>query len=387
MNEELTTEEETLETAEEVISEIQTQTIEDEEPEQITDVEISDSEREGLQILARYVTHTKWTEEITSGYTITPDSDMITSFIWSSSWDASCGHPEYEAYIPEFSGNLEYYDISFTWDSIKDYAREVFGTDINGLSGTYESLFYYQNGVYVPSGAQYGSHDVCEVTRVDKIATDTYLVIGDETFAEYDDCDDILTYTESYHFEMTVVKNDNSPFGYTFQSISYEPEELLLENKEEAVEEKVATTYFDILFYPDEYLSYYPEGADIDNLYFAYGDINGDGEWELFIGCNDEGVITEYNNPQKIIKILTKKNGVVVDFSGDAVYEGLRGYWYAYSDGTLVSESDGGDNISRCWNVYTGECWDKSEKNQGYMMLFNKNTPVNIDKYSIDGEW
>jgi hypothetical protein len=147
---------------------------------------------------------------------------------------------------------------------------------------------------------------------------------------------------------MTVVKNDNSPFGYTFQSISYEPEELLLEN---------AVTYEDILLYPSSHSEYYPSGTDMNNLYFATDDIDGDGQDELLIAYNEGVFYSEDAHPNRIVNILTMKDGKVADFDGDAIYEGLA-VWSIYDNGELLTETNIGSDETHFYNIYTGEYWE-----------------------------
>lgn len=113
-------------------------------------------------------------------------------------------------------------------------------------------------------------------------------------------------------------------------------------------------TYRDVLSDPSSYTQYYPSDTDFNSICFAIADIDGDGKNELLIGDQ----YREYDEqPFRIINVLTEKDGEILDYDGDHIYENISEF-VLYSNGILESYLWDGWNKTFLWNLATGEFWE-----------------------------
>jgi hypothetical protein len=212
-------------------------------------------------------------------------------------------------------------------------------------------------------------------TTVDEVTLyeNQYTVVGTVDVGSYPNIDVYLPiYTEAYNYTMVLTKDEESPFGFRFDSISYTEGEL-----DEA--DQLAYAKFlmrDIVDYPSLYKEYYPADADLRNLYFATNDIDGDGQDELFIAYYADNLYGEDQHPNRIVNILSIKDGKLVELGGDTVYEGLM-LWSVYENGMLLTETYIGDNETHFYNIYTGEYWE------GCTSLLENEGTIDVERSGI----
>lgn len=199
-----------------------------EEAEKIVNAEISYEEEAACQTLAKYVTATKWGTEFKSGDSIEPSEQMVLDYIIRVSNDNfgdGTGAAPYDKYLPVKTTGGEWENM-FTAEAIREFASAVFDVEIGDIN--YQWMMK-EGELYAPVEFQYVLEDGCGIERVD-IKGDTYYVYGTDTFAEWSELTMQPECKASYFFEMTLKKDSNSPLGFVFQKIVYEPTELAYQN-------------------------------------------------------------------------------------------------------------------------------------------------------------
>lgn len=200
-----------------------------------------------------------------------------------------------------------------------------------------------------------------------------------------------------YPYELTVIKNDASPFG--FQVISMEYQEEVTEDYGRTKQTVAGGgSLRGILLNPDGNKAYYPQGVEYGNLYFALIDIDKDGEDEILLGT--PGTTDYFGVPIwiTIFNILKydRNSGKVTDFDGDKVYAPLdTDSWHYYDTGILMTRAGAGQGHTNFWNLLTGEftdaaLWvpddpDKGPESEGHSRIYNVNgsdmTGAEADQY------
>lgn len=192
------------------------------------DTEASEEEMESFKILSEYMVSTDWEEETYEGNSIELKDYKILDFIDMLSTDNVDGDGKYDAYLPEHTivGGQSMY----TEQSIKDYVQEVFGLQLKEKT---DFGVIFENGMYYPERTHLMYSRRSEIEKVD-IDGSLYHVSGIVTFGENLDASQYGEYMASYRFEMTVKKNEDSLFGFTFQSLTYKLYERLGDTGNEA---------------------------------------------------------------------------------------------------------------------------------------------------------
>ena len=187
------------------------------------EIEATTEEKESFRILAQYMTATRWGEEL-AGQQIVPTEQNVCDFIGRVASDSYASNQwVYDKYLPTRVAEEVYTEV-YTEESIKEYAKSVFGLE---LSTIHEGCLIERNGNYVDMDAQLDSADKCEITKVMKDGAN-YIVTGTNAFGEYRDIySGQPTYVGTYNFIMTLIKSEDSPLGYVFQNITYEGEETI----------------------------------------------------------------------------------------------------------------------------------------------------------------
>lgn len=315
--------------------------------EEAVEVELSETERENLRILAQFFTATRWGENL-AGEEIIPTEQNVCDFIGRvANENFEYNQWAYDKYLPTRIAEEEFRQV-YTADSIKEYVKSVFGVELSEINSL---MLTEENGNYVTMEAQFSSGDKCVITKV--IAKgDTYTVMGTDAFGEYQDIySSEPTYISSYNFTMTLTKNEDSPFGYILNSIKYE--------QGEEVEAEETNKLKEILLYPENYSGYYSAISDYQNLFFALVDIDGDEVEEVMLG-KAESVHPNFGpEALKIINILKydAESNTVTDFDGDKVYEPLAvsNSFKLYDTGILMTRADMNYAYTNFWNLITGE--------------------------------
>ena len=194
------------------------------------DVAISSEERACFEILSEYMLSAYWDEETVNGGTIQPDEYAVCSFIQMLAGDnyseEGTDRP-YDAYLPERTEDGVHQN-AYTSQSIQDYSEAVFGISLTDM----EDYFTFENGLYMIENVDLLYTRKSEVERVD-IDGDIYHVSGIITFGDGLDKEEYGEYMESYLFDMTLKKDENSPIGFVFQSLTYEMTEFQGQDVEE----------------------------------------------------------------------------------------------------------------------------------------------------------
>ena len=179
------------------------------------DTEASEEEMESFKILSEYMVSADWEEDTYEGNSIELKDYETLDFIDMLSTDNVDGDGKYDAYLPEHTvvDGLSMY----TEQSIKDYVQEVFGLQLKEKT---DFGVIFENGMYYPERTHLIYSRRSEIEKVD-IDGSLYHVSGIVTFGENLDASQYGDYMASYRFEMTVKKNEDSLFGFTFQSLTY----------------------------------------------------------------------------------------------------------------------------------------------------------------------
>jgi len=142
---------------------------------------------------------------------------------------------------------------------------------------------------------------------------------------------------------MTVKKNVESPFGYTFEKMEFE----LADSRD-----IVAPSIAEVLLHPSLYREFYRDDTNVNNIYFAVADINGDGKDEVLVA--DKWLA---ESPDRIINVLGMDGTKVIDFDGNRTYQRLQD-WTLIDTGILYTEMGVGENQTHYYNLNTGEEWE-----------------------------
>ena len=220
-DEDTTTEISTEISTEEIITEASTEIIEEattETPEE--EVELTKEEEEAVTYMALSVTSTKRDINL-DGMEITPSEE----FVWEYVIDYVRGQSyiTYVNYGPMINGVQNSWLINY--DDIKSYGNNVFG--ISTLNTPEEYSFEdLGNGNYLhPLDLLYFPEDVVILEKV-VMEEDIYVVSGNIELKSYYYDDnmggEVFDDDGIYDFEMRLIKNENSPTGFTFISIKYE---------------------------------------------------------------------------------------------------------------------------------------------------------------------
>ena len=314
----------------------------EESSEESLEVSINSEEKEKLTLLAQFFTATRWGEDL-EGIEIVPTEQNVCDFIGRvANENFEYNQWAYDKYLPTRIAEEEFRQV-YTDDSIKKYVKSVFGVELSEINS---NMLREENGNYVTMEAQSSSIDKCEIAKAVKEG-DTYIVTGSHAFGYYEEVESQEpTYMQTYNFTMELTENEDSPFGYTLNSIKYE--------QGEEVEAEETNKLKEILLYPEQNIEYYGDGADISDVWFAVADIDKDGKEEIFLakcyGKNQFGTI--YN----ILK-YDKDSNVVTDMDGDRTYEAIGTGQHLYETGILRTCTDSSTNNTYFWNLLTGEFW------------------------------
>lgn len=186
----------------------------------------------------------------------------------------------------------------------------------------------------------------------------------------------------AYPYELTVIRNPESPFG--FQVLSMEFGEEITEDYEEPEQTPGDASLRDILLNRLGNSAWYPGDVEYGTLYFALLDIDQDGEEEIVLGTSKE---PDYFGKPCWITIFNilkydKDTGEVSDFDGDKVYRPLDAdSWYYYDNGVLMTMVQMNYGHTYFWNLLTGEFteadrWypdnpEKSYESEGHSRIYN----------------
>lgn len=265
-------------------------------------------------------------------------------------------------------------------EDVKSYLKNVFGIQNADISTFCEDdrAVFDMVGDFVLADA--------DIDRAVVMPDGTYKIEG--TFSLWI-ATDILE--AAYPYELTAIKNDDSPFG--FQLISMEFREEVTEDYEQVEQVTGDGSLSDILLNPEENSTYYPQGLEYEHLVFALLDIDQDGEDEILLGS--AGDINPYQGASwiTIFNILKydRNTGEVSDFDGDKVYKPLdANSWHYYDTGILMTMVEAGQGHTNFWNLLTGEFVDAalqvSEDPNGSPDSGSHSKIYNVDGRDITGE-
>lgn len=312
------------------------------EEQEVIEVELSEEDRETLKILAQFFTATRWGENL-AGEAIVPTEQNVCDFIGRvANENFEYNQWAYDKYLPIRIAEETFRQV-YTTDSIKAYVKSVFGVELSEINS---NMLREENGNYVTMEAESSSVDKCEIAKVVKEG-DIYIVTGSHAFGYYEEVESQEpTYMQTYNFTMELIDNEDSPFGYTLNSIKYE--------QGERVETEETNKLKEILLYPGQNIEYYGDGADISDVWFAVADIDKDGKDEIFLAkCYGK---KQFGTIYNILK-YDKDSNVVTDMDGDRTYEAIGTGQHLYETGILRTCTDSSTNNTYFWNLLTGEFW------------------------------
>ena len=332
-------------------------------------IEFSEEERVAFEVMAQYITSTRWGEELW-GDTITPTEEIICSFI---SRMASENHyykmGEYDSFLPDGTVD-EIYGITYTADSINTYASEVFGMEITDINTAWNWIEGDKCLVMEP---QYQSGDSVEIMQLE-VTDETLIVHGTVAWGTYEELDLYgggVSFYNCFDFDMKVVKNENSPFGYTFVSIEYFGDNPGTLNSN-------IDLFKDVLLNPEQYQGFYFYYPSMKDVYFALADVNGDSVKDLLLARTYR---EEYQAPGDVFNVLIQKGGKVYDLDGAHHYNNL-GMFTLYDTGILKTEMDSEEQHVNFYNLVDGHIWAgqkaaKAVDGGTYLLLTDLDTNAN----------
>lgn len=249
-------------------------------------------------------------------------------------------------------------------DDVQEYLRNVFGIENADLS-TYcegDRVVFDMVGDYIWT----------EISVDNSVMTaeGMYKIGGEFILWNIEETPEAV-----YPYELTVIKNDASPFG--FQLISMEYQEEVTEDYESAEQTVTGNgSLSDILLNPDGNKMFYPQEVEYKHMLFALLDIDQDGEDEILLGSASD--ISPYWGASwvTIFNILKydRATGEVSDFDGEMVYKPLdANSWHYYDTGNLLTMAEIGNGHTNCWNLLTGEFTDTEAVNPDYTSLTSGN--------------
>ncbi len=334
------------------------------------EIELTESEKEKLRILAQFFTATRWGENL-AGEEILPTAQNVCDFIGRvANENGEYNQWVYDKYLPIRIAEEEFRQV-YTKEHIKEYAKSVFNVELPDIDSP---MLWEENGNYVAMEAQSSSVDKCEITKLMQEG-DTYVVTGTHAFGEYEEVESPEpSYMAPYMFTMTLEKNTDSPFGYTLKGIQYQYERDMQVEKMNTLKE--------ILIFSEGYPEYYGDGADLSHVWFAIADIDQDGSGEIFLAnCYDnKHFATIYN----ILK-YDEQRDVVTDMDGNRKYEAIGTGQHLYETGILRTCTEGADNNTYFWNLLTGEVWHGSQFKQLDQTVSRAESPTCAELICSDG--
>lgn len=245
-------------------------------------------------------------------------------------------------------------------DDVQEYLKNVFGMENADISAFCEGdkAVFSMVGDYILADAT--------IDHAGALPDGKYRISG--TFSIWI-ATDIME--AAYPYEFTVIKNEESPFGFQVVSMEFGEE---TEGDFEP-ENQIATgdgSLGDILLNPEGNSAYYPREVEYQHMLFALLDIDQDGEDEILLGSASD--ISPYwgANWVTIFNILKydRGTGAVSDFDGEMVYEPLdANSWHYYETGDLLTMAEIGNGHTNCWNLLTGEFTDTEAVNPDYAAL------------------
>lgn len=356
------------------------------EPITETEITLSDKEQEDLQVLVSVLTLNSYHfgEDMYSYHY--PVSDVSAGMKIIDILGNQCqGESSYTQYLPptEIDDALIRYCDK---DDVQLYLKNVFGIEDADISAYCEG----NRAVFDMIGDYIWTDTI--IDQATMMSDGTYRVEGKFILWLATDIPEVV-----YPYELTVIKNSASPFG--FQVISMDFGEEVTEDYEQAGQVTAGDgSLSDILLNPEGNSAYYPQGVEYNGLYFALIDIDKDGEDEILLGTpgdtdyfGDPVFMTIYN----ILK-YDRSSGTVTDFDGDQVYNPLDAdSWHYYDTGILMTMAEIGEGHTNFWNLRTGEFIDaalwvrddpsKGPDSEGHSKIYNANgreiTGVEADQY------
>lgn len=183
-----------------------------------------------------------------------------------------------------------------------------------------------------------------------------YTVTGTIDILEADDLPEAR-----YPYELALIKNPDSPFGFRLLSLDFGEEVDAADDSGRNAGTGGDGSLADILLNPEENSIYYPQEVEYEQMVFALLDIDQDGEDEILLGSASD--ISSYSgaNWVTIFNILKydRSTGEVSDFDGDKIYEPLdANSWHYYDTGILMTMVEAGQGHTNFWNLRTGEFVD-----------------------------
>lgn len=342
-------------------------------------IEFSEEEREAFEVMAQYITATRWGEEIW-GDIITPTEETICNFISRMACENRYFKMgEYDSFLPVGTVD-EIYGITYTTDSINAYASEVFGMDITDITTAWN---WIDGDKCLVMESQYPSGDSVEIMQLE-VKDETLIVHGTVAWGTYEELDLYgggVSFYNCFDFDMKVVKNENSPFGYTFVSIEYFGDNPGTLNSN-------IDLFKDVLLNPEQYQGFYFYHPSMKDVYFALADVNGDSVKDLILaGTYRE----EYQAPGDVFNVLIQKGGKVYDLDGAHHYNNL-GKFTLYDTGILKTEMDSEEQHVNFYNLVDGHCWAgrkaaKSIDGGTYLILTDLDTNANYEGVLGDAKY
>jgi len=356
------------------------------EPIAETEITLSDKEQEDLQVLVSMLTlNSYYFGEDMYGHHY-PVSDVSAGMKIIDIIGNQCqGEPSYTQYLPPTETDdalIRHCDK----DDVQLYLKNVFGIEDADISAYCEG----NRAVFGMIGDYIWTDTIIDQAAM--MSDGTYRIDGKFILWLATDIPEVV-----YPYELTVIKNDASSFG--FQVISMDFGEDMTEDYEQAGQVTTGDgSLSDILLNPEGNSAYYPQGVEYGGLYFALIDIDKDGEDEIMLGTADS---TDYfGKPEwmTIFNILKyeRSSGTVADFDGDQVYNPLDAdSWHYYDTGILMTMAEVGEGHTNFWNLLTGEFVDaalwvrddpsKGPDSEGHSRIYNANgieiTGVEADQY------
>ncbi len=181
----------------------------------VEEVNISDEELLALNTMAINLTATAQWKDI-RGKSLDIDDAIVWEFVGRMNNNAQYDGVETK-YMPD-SVKMNVY----TLEDMNVYATNVFGID----DLEYVNNFWFSDqgdGTYYLTAAQMGDLDKCVINSI-SVDGDVYTVVGVVSWGEVMDLNQTepsYSINTTFEFNMEVVKNADSPFGFKVNSISY----------------------------------------------------------------------------------------------------------------------------------------------------------------------
>lgn len=301
---------------------------------------------------------------------------------------------------------VPYYSIPKS--TLRSFWMNIFGTEGGNLENN-EYIEIYEVGNSDGDNLEfYSNYNLLRaevnLNKVVKKKDGSYEITG-TTRTRYEDDSG---YEERENFCVNAVKRQESPFGFRFQSISFDEcngvdSEV---SQEENEFEDAMSAYSNILLYPYRYPEFYPEYNPDQHpdypvqtehmtviprdkpLWFALADADENGVSELYLAhsvAEDGGFYIVTNVLQ-----YDKASKTVVDLDGDVMFEPNGYNIYLNRGGILYSGSEANVDYTFYYNIFTGELWSndisspdwgKEHKAEKVQLEWHEATEDNITSY------